>query len=286
MDGGLPEPSGSAAAPRRRARALVVAAAVLAVLLLAFATVWFERRNIARGYADDLLRARGVAARYGIAELGLGRQRLTGVVLGDPARPDLVADWIETRTILGWAGPQVTGIRAGRVRLRGRIVDGRVSLGALDKLLPPPGGKAFALPDLDLAVADGRLRLDTPAGPVGLKLGGAGGLQGGFAGLLAIAAPRLVLRGCTLTDATAYGRLRIASGGAPAFAGPVRLAGGRCGGVAIADARAGLDLRLGGALDRWQGTAALALARAAGPGVRAGEIAGTIRFGGDRKSVV
>ena len=36
--------------------------------------------------------------------MGFGRQRLTAVVIGDPARPDLVADWVEVRTRLTLAG--------------------------------------------------------------------------------------------------------------------------------------------------------------------------------------
>ncbi|MGJ3627756.1 hypothetical protein AB5I41_13655 [Sphingomonas sp. MMS24-JH45] len=44
---------------------------------------------IATGVIDRELAAKGVTARYHIADLGLGRQRLTDVVIGDPRDPDL-----------------------------------------------------------------------------------------------------------------------------------------------------------------------------------------------------
>ncbi|MEG8052507.1 hypothetical protein QP185_03200 [Sphingomonas aerolata] len=71
-------------------------------------------------------------------------------------------------------------MRAGRVRLRGRLVGGRLSLGAIDRLLPAPSGKPFALPALDATVDDARMRLETPYGLVGLKLSGTGKLDNGF----------------------------------------------------------------------------------------------------------
>ncbi|MGO7251673.1 hypothetical protein ACCS63_35660, partial [Rhizobium brockwellii] len=90
-----------------------------------------ERKPLAGQVLDRELAKRGVPARYKISDLGFGRQRLTDVVLGDPRRPDLVADWLETRTRMTLSGPVVTGVRAGRVRLRGRLIDGRISLGTL-----------------------------------------------------------------------------------------------------------------------------------------------------------
>ena len=62
--------------------------------------------------------------------------RLVNVVIGDPANPDLVADWLEARTAVGLSGPYLTGVRGGHVRLRARWVDGRLSLGSIDRLRP------------------------------------------------------------------------------------------------------------------------------------------------------
>ena len=80
--------------------------------------------------------------------------------MGDPRHPDLVADWMETRTRMTLSGPEVTGVRAGRVRLRGRLIDGRISLGTLDKLMGGAGssGTPFQLPKLDVIVQDGGIR--------------------------------------------------------------------------------------------------------------------------------
>ena len=127
-------------------RRVRVAAILLAMLLCVLIVAWSQRRTIAADYIDDYLAAKGVRATYGIADLGLGRQRLVNVVIGDSVRPDLVADWIEVGTDIGFSGASVTAVRAGQVRLRGRLVDGTLRLGALDRLMPPPSGKPFALP--------------------------------------------------------------------------------------------------------------------------------------------
>ncbi len=103
------------------------------------------------------------------------------------------------------SGPVVTGVRAGRVRLRGRLIDGRISLGTLDKLMGPPdaSGKPFQLPALDVAVQNGGIRLETPHGVVGLSLSGQGVLNDGFTGRLAAVAPRLVMGDCVATGLAA-----------------------------------------------------------------------------------
>ncbi|GAA3251274.1 hypothetical protein GCM10020258_06910 [Sphingomonas yabuuchiae] len=155
------------ASPARRFRRLqLTLIAVALVILAALIALWIERKPLAGQVLDRELARRGVPARYRISDLGFGRQRLTNVVLGDPQRPDLVADWLETRTRMTLSGPIVTGVRAGRVRLRGRLIDGRISLGTLDKLMGPPdtSGKPFQLPKLDVAVQNGGIRLETPQG--------------------------------------------------------------------------------------------------------------------------
>src|SRR3546814_13925590 len=63
--------------------------------------LWTQRKPIAAGYVDRFLAEKGVTARYHIADLGFGRQRLTNLVIGDPAHPDLVADWVELSTDIG-----------------------------------------------------------------------------------------------------------------------------------------------------------------------------------------
>ena len=74
---------------------------------------------------------------------------------------------------LKWDGSfEVYRIVARGVRLRGRLVHGKVSWGQIDKLLPPPTNKPFALPDFVLDVADSSIALATPFGPVGVALAG------------------------------------------------------------------------------------------------------------------
>ncbi|MFN3435525.1 MAG: hypothetical protein ACK4ZY_14135, partial [Sphingomonas sp.] len=182
----------------RLARAQRIGIAIGLVLLLACIALWVARKPIAARVIDRELAKRGVAARYGIRDLGFGRQRLTDVVIGDPADPDLVAEWLEAETHVGLDGARLVGVRTGRVRLRGRVVDGRLSLGALDRLMPPSSGKPFALPRLDVQVADGRMRLETPAGVVGMRIAGRGRLDEGFAGTVALVADRLVQGDCAV----------------------------------------------------------------------------------------
>lgn len=276
-----PDPRRHAPARRRgglaqiRRIVLVVALLLLALLI----GVWVLRKQIATGFIDRELARAEVPARYEIADLALGGQRLTNVVLGDPADPDLVADWVETRTGIGLSGPYLEAVRAGRVRLRGRLVDGRLSLGAIDRLLPAPSGKPFALPALDATVDDARMRLETPYGLVGLKLTGTGKLDNGFRGSLAAVSDRLSVGGCTGDRLAATVRVRI-DAAKPILKGPVRLGRLACGDSRADSVVATLDLTLGAALDRWQGRAALATGPAVLPGATFAAAKGVVDFTG------
>ena len=103
--------------PGRKRRTV---AALVAVLLLLLIGVWSQRKPIARNFVDRELRARGVPARYVITDLGFGRQRLTGLVIGDPAAPELTADTVELRIGYGFGWPRLRAVTARGVRLRGR----------------------------------------------------------------------------------------------------------------------------------------------------------------------
>jgi hypothetical protein len=271
------ETSETGVRPRRR-RVWILLAPALA-LLAAFAALWIARRPIAEHFIDRELAKAGVPARYGIADFGLSGQRLTNVVLGDPANPDLVADWVETRTGVGLSGAYLAGVRARHVRLRGRLVNGRVTLGAIDRLLPAPSGKPFALPALDVDVADARMRLETPHGLVGLKLAGSGVLSDGFRGTLAAVSDRLAAGGCVAADVTAAVRVRI-DADRPTIAGPVRAAQLSCGAARATGVAATIDLGLSAALDRWRGTARVATGAVRAPGVAVGGTSGTLAFDG------
>ena len=260
---------------RRRRIALAIALVVLAALI----GLWLERKPIASRVISAELAKRGVVARYDVHDLGFGRQRLTNVVIGDPADPDLVADWLETRTRIGLDGASLVGVRAGHVRLRGRIVDGRLSLGEIDKLIPPSSGKAFALPALDVDVADARMRLETPLGVAGLRIAGRGRLDGGFVGTVAVVSDRLAQGACRVEGARAALDVAV-NAGAPRLTGPVRIAAGRCAGIEARTVGADLDLRLTPALDGWRGSVRLASGPVRGAGARAAAVRGDIGLEG------
>lgn len=263
--------------PRRRrlARVLLILALLIVAALLA---LWFARVPIASRFIDRSLAASGVPARYTIEDLGFQRQRLTNVVIGNPANPDLVADWVETRVSIA-GRPRVTAVRAGRVRLRGALVDGKVSFGALDRLLPAPSGKPFALPPIDLSVNDARMRLATPLGVVGLRLSGRGRLDDGFRGTLAAVSGDLALGGCEARRPTAFLKLTVRDA-APRVAGPLRLAALACGDTRVVRPEARIDVALSPTLDRWQGSAVLRTAAVVAPGAKLAAMGGRIGFSG------
>ena len=278
---------GSMAPPRRRPSRRRRAATVLAVMIVAgLVALWIERRPIAGRFVDRELATRGVPARYTISDLGLGRQRLTNVVIGDPAQPDLVADWIETRVGYGLSGPTLSGVSAGRVRVRGRWGDGRPSLGALDKLLPPPSGAPLTLPELRVDVEDARLRLETPWGVVGARLAGAGRLDDGFTGRLAIAAERIGEGGCVARGVRAAWSVRTtgidrATGQGARLSGPVLARRMSCGGAVVVDPRADVAGTLAlGAPRRSSIEATLASGEAAHALGRAAGVSGTVAYDG------
>ena len=98
---------------------------------------------------------RGVQATYHLDRVGLRTQQVSNLVIGDPRRPDLTARFAQIQMRVKWNGSfEVYRIVARGVRLRGRMVNGKVSWGQIDKLLPPPSGKPFQLPNFVLDVAD------------------------------------------------------------------------------------------------------------------------------------
>ena len=240
---------------RRRQR---YAAASALTLVVTLSGVWVTRRPLAEHFIDRELARRGVPARYTVADLGFGRQRLTNVVIGDPARPDLTADWIETETAVGLSGAHLKRVRAGHVAVRGRWDIRRVSLGTLDRLLPSPSGKPFALPALDLEMADARLALDTPAAPLMLALSGKGRLDGGFAGRVrAVAGSRVAAGPCRADAVRADLAIAVLRGGRPRLTGPISSARADCGAARLLSPRADVDVTLAAALDGWRGNAKL-----------------------------
>ena len=170
---------------------------LILLLVLAIAIVWIERRDIATQFLKREFERRGVQASYRLDRVGFRTQQVSDLVIGDPRRPDLVARRAIIQMRLRWDGSfEVYRVYARGVRLRGRLVRGRVSWGQVDRLLPPPTDKPFELPNFVLDVADSSIALATPFGPVGVALQGNGKLSGGFKGFAAVRSPRLVPGRC------------------------------------------------------------------------------------------
>ncbi len=268
--------------PTARSRPLRLLAGGTALLAIALAVVWGVRKPIAEHVIDRTFAARHVPVRYTLTDLGLGRQRLTGIVIGDPAHPDLVADWIETETGISLSGPELAGLRIGHARLRGRLVNGRLSFGSLDRLLPASSGKPSALPAIDARIADLRVRLETVSGLVGLRISGAGRLDNGFRGSIAAASDELRAGGCSGAGASAVMAIHVAKAG-PTLTGPVRLASIACKGVSARTAAADVSVTLTPGFDRWQGQARAHVAQIRSVGLATRDVAGEIGFAGDAR---
>lgn len=203
-----------------RSRRRTALLASLALLLLLPVAVWLLRHPIAAHFVDRELARRGVEARYRIAKLGFGRQVLEDVVIGPVGHPDLTARRVVVHTAVGLSGVGLIGLDAEGVRLRGRWDGGRLRLGQVDRLLPPPSGKPFSLPDLPLAIRDVSVELATPAGRVRLAVQGTGNPARSFEGRVAASASRLAASGCVAT-AVRGGFDATIRRGAPTFAGPL-----------------------------------------------------------------
>ena len=192
--------------PRERSRRALIwrrtqwgLLALLVLILIAVAAVWLARKPIANNVVASELKKRGVQATYKLERIGLRTQRVSNLVIGDPANPDLTARVAQVQMRLKWDGSvEFYRIAARGVRLKGRVVGNKVSFGQIDRLLPPPTGKPFTLPNVVVDVADTTIALQTPFGPLGFALQGRGNLAGGFKGKLAASAPQLTPGACRL----------------------------------------------------------------------------------------
>ncbi len=188
---------------RRVGRALgLFVAGIFGIILVALFILWLARKPVANNVMAKELARRGVHATYHLDRIGLRTQRISNLVIGNPARPDLTAKTaqVEMRILLN-GSVEVYRIVARGVRLRGKLTGGKVSWGELDRLLPKPKDTKtpFKFPDIAVDIADSTIALVTPFGPVGFAVAGQGNLTGGFKGRLAVASPRLVPGKCELT---------------------------------------------------------------------------------------
>ncbi|MBU1756249.1 MAG: exoprotein [Alphaproteobacteria bacterium] len=249
---------------------------LVGAIALAIFALWLVRERIAGDVIDDQLALYDIPASYEIAHIGPQSQILTDVVLGDPARPDFTAERVELRLQHRLGTPTIERIILVRPRLFGMLRGGTPSFGTLDALIFAETDGEPGLPELDIAVRDGRGLFETAFGPIGFKLEGEGKIDDGFEGVLAASAPTLDLPDCALRGASVYGSLST-RGGEPSFAGPVRLTSVDCRGVTMAQFAARVRAKADPELEDFSGRASVRSNRLGVAAVAANGLDGTIR---------
>ncbi len=265
----------------RRVTVLRVLGGLASLIVLVVAVTWLARHPIADSAFRRALESRGVRASYTVKTIGLRWQRIENLRIGDPKSPDLTAKWAEVRISTGLGTLSVAEVRAGDVRIRGRIIDGRLSLGEIDKLLPKNDGKTpFALPDLVVDVADARLRIDSPWAQIGARLDGKGNLANGFVGKVAAISSRLEIAGCEASRFTAYVDVSVRNR-ATTLNGPIRADMARCNGAAAAKPAVAINFAVNEALNGWRGTATVEAQGVQSASLTLAAITGQLSFEGD-----
>jgi hypothetical protein len=182
---------------RRLRRARRIGGGVALALVLALGGVWLARKPIADRFIAGELARRHVQGRYDVTRIGPRTQRLENLVIGNPEQPDLTARLVEVDVGWGLSGARISRVKASGVRLRGRLVDGALDLGQIDRLLEGGGGEA-ALPDWIVEVEDARADIATGNGHVQFALEGRGPVRSSFAGTLSVASAGLQFGDCRL----------------------------------------------------------------------------------------
>ncbi|MDP3549792.1 MAG: YdbH domain-containing protein [Novosphingobium sp.] len=262
-------------APRRSRKWRRAGLSALAVLALAGGGLWLSKERLADRIIVGQLAAYGLPATYEIESIGPGQQILKNLVLGDPKRPDLTVERVLVSIRYRWGTPYIGGVTLVRPRLYGQYLNGKLSFGALDKVLfaPKTDDAPFTLPKLDLAIEDGRGLMLTDYGKVGLSIEGRGALQDGFTGTLAASAPSLAMSGCKADQTTLFGTVTIRQE-RPSLTGPLRLASLNCeGGVRSGPLTAQLEALADKDFAGLTGNAALRGQKLAFPGVTAESLA-------------
>ena len=236
----------------------------LGLVVVAIAGVWLARKPIANNVVASELKKRGVQASYHLDRIGLRTQQVSNLVIGEPANPDLTARVAVVQMRILWNGSvEVYRVAARGVRLKGRLVGGKVSWGQIDKLLPPPSGKPFTLPNIVVDVADTTIALRTPYGPLGFAVAGRGNLAGGFRGKLAAAGPRLTPGACRLDQLKASVRIAI-DARRPHVVGPVGASAFTCpsSNLSLRQPQMTIDTSFSEAFGSFDGSGRLSLASA------------------------
>ena len=258
--------------------------ALFALLVVGVVAAWFTRYRIADDLVQRELVARGIDATYTIERIGLNRQVIRDLVIGDPKSPDLIAERIEIGNWLSTSGAGVEWVSARNVRVFGEWTDGRLSFGQLDRFAESPDDSPFELPDLWLGVNGGRMLVRTPAGDLAASLSGQGELRNGFAGRLGIVSDALVVNDCRATAVRFAGAVRIDQE-RPILNGPLRAAGLQCADADLSsrDLLARLDVAVAPRFDGASGKVDLMTRRSVLAGRSAGTVRANLRFDSSAK---
>jgi translocation and assembly module TamB len=268
----------------RRIKKRHIFGAVLLLLLVLLAFAWWQRATIADRFIRDELEKTGVRASYTIEDIGLRTQRLSNVVLGDPANPDFKAKSVEIDLIIGFGQPAVEAVRANGVRLNGRFADGKLYLGELDKFRDMESKEPLKLPDLNVVFSDTVLSLATPWGGVGLAAEGGGNIRNRFNGKLALRSRALAGQGCAVQVLRFDGAVQIRNA-RPEFDGPIGADAVNCAAQKIALKAPQIDgkVQLTESFDRWIGDVALNAASATLGSRSASGVSGKLSFNGSQQ---
>ncbi|QIK96332.1 hypothetical protein G7076_07620 [Sphingomonas sp. HDW15A] len=261
-----------------------ISALLLAGLLVLLVAAWLARGPIAEQFIERELERRGVRATYTIDRIGLHNQVIRNVTIGDPAKPDLTARYARIQMRFKWDGTiAIYRIVARGVRLRGRLLDsGRVTWGEVDKLLPPPSGEPFRLPDVAVDIADSTLALATPYGNLGFAVAGSGNLTGGFKGKLAAASGSLRMGACALDGMRASVALAVVAR-RPHVRGPLTAETLNCpkSRMALVEPKLDLDSSFSEGFDSFDGKGRIAVQSLTAGDNGLANLAGVLGFKGD-----
>lgn len=220
---------------------------------------WWQRVEIADNFVASQLESYGVRATYDIADIGVRKQLLHNVVIGDPQNPDLVAKTVEISTRINFSGVGLTDVVAEGVSVHGRYANGKFSFGDLDKFRDPTSKEPFDWPDIGVKLSNAKARVETPWGLIGVGLEGRGLLRNRFDGQLAIRAPRLSHQDCFAENVRFDGRL-LMEWREPKLTGPIVASN-----IACPDSKLALhapalfsDVKLSTKFDHWIGDIGLA----------------------------
>ncbi|QJB67975.1 hypothetical protein HF685_00490 [Parasphingorhabdus halotolerans] len=252
------------------------------LLLVGFIVLWFGRTSIADSFLRDELDKLDVEASYEISDIGFNKQVIRNLVIGDPSRPDLTAELVEVGNSLTLQGAGINWVRASGVKLFGRLADGKLSFGELDKFTDPEDDSPLALPDIWLGLSNAKLKIDSEYGAIGVSLNGEGNLQNGFSGEMAAISKQLAFGGCSLADPTYFGKVAI-KGKKPKLQGPLRLPQVQCAEMDLSaeDMAARISVELGSDFASWNGNAGLIGGPVKYVGYSTQELKTTARFKGD-----